>query len=393
MKTCNLLVSIYLLTAAQPLSAQLSSGSLSGTILHSNNSTIADAPIRARNEATGTDARTRSSETGRFEFTDLPAGTYRLTVNMPCCEFLPYMNDAVTVVGGRDNQFDIQMAPGNINVEGDDPAGVNADLFSRQVIPDLPVPRTLDGRPDLSGVWLFVDDPYPEDPNILDWVGPIVQERVENWFVDEPGVHCLPGTPPISNGAAFISRFVQRDDLLVVLLEAGPGFRQVYLDGRDHPENPNPTWYGKTKFLGELHDEHCVTLRTSIIGLELSRKTGLVEWFLAQKGSIKGYRRAIYTGFTTVEMARVIERVLLEHKELHGVWHVASVPINKYELLSLLSDKLKRADIEIDPDDSFVCDRSLDGSRFTEATGYAAPSWDAMLVELAQQIRQRGKTR
>ena len=244
MKTCNLLVSIYLLTAAQPLSAQLSSGSLSGTILHSNNSTIADAPIRARNEATGTDARTRSSETGRFEFTDLPAGTYRLTVNMPCCEFLPYVNDAVTVVGGRDDQFDIQMAPGNINVEGDDPAGVNADLFSRQVIPDLPVPRTLDGRPDLSGVWLFVDDPYPEDPNILDWVGPIVQERVENWFVDEPGVHCLPGTPPISNGAAFISRFVQRDDLLVVLLEAGPGFRQVYLDGRDHPENPNPTWMG-----------------------------------------------------------------------------------------------------------------------------------------------------
>jgi dTDP-4-dehydrorhamnose reductase len=151
--------------------------------------------------------------------------------------------------------------------------------------------------------------------------------------------------------------------------------------------------YGKAKFLGELHDAHCVTLRTSIIGLELNRKTGLVEWFLAQKGSIKGYRRAIYTGFTTVEMARVIERVLLEHKELHGVWHVASVPINKYDLLSLLSDKLKRADIEIDPDDNFVCNLSLDGTRFTQATGYAAPSWDAMLVELAQQIRQRGKTR
>ncbi len=136
-----------------------------------------------------------------------------------------------------------------------------------------------------------------------------------------------------------------------------------------------------------------MTLRTSIIGLELSRKTGLVEWFLAQKGSIKGYRRAIYTGFTTVEMTRVIKRVLLEHKELHGVWHVVSTPISKYELLRMLSDKLKRADIEINPDDNFVCDRSLDGTRFTQATGYAAPSWDAMLVELAQQIRQRGKTR
>ncbi len=151
--------------------------------------------------------------------------------------------------------------------------------------------------------------------------------------------------------------------------------------------------YGKTKFLGELHDANCVTMRTSIIGLELSRKTGLVEWFLAQKGSIKGFRRAIYSGFTTAEMARVIERVLLEHKELHGVWHVASTPISKYELLCMLAEKIERTDVNIEPDDSFVCDRSLDGTRFTQATGYAAPSWDAMLAELAQQIRQREKTR
>lgn len=147
--------------------------------------------------------------------------------------------------------------------------------------------------------------------------------------------------------------------------------------------------YGKTKFLGELHDEHCVTLRTSIIGLELRRKAGLIEWFLLQQGGIRGFRRAIYSGFTTAEMARVIERVLLEHTGLHGVWHVASTPISKYELLRMLAEKIERTDVDIEPDDSFVCDRSLDGTRFTEATGYAAPSWDTMLDELAQQIRQR----
>ncbi|MDH3688337.1 MAG: SDR family oxidoreductase [Gammaproteobacteria bacterium] len=150
--------------------------------------------------------------------------------------------------------------------------------------------------------------------------------------------------------------------------------------------------YGKSKFLGELHDEHCVTLRTSIIGLELNRKTGLIEWFLSQKGNIKGFRRAVYTGFTTAEMARVIERVLIKHTELHGVWHVASTPISKYELLCLLADKLKRTDVEIEPDDNFVCDRGLAGARFARATGYDAPNWDTMLGELAQQVLQRGTT-
>ncbi len=244
MKITGILVVTCLLAISQTSIAQSTSGSLAGTIFHSDGSTIADAPIRARNEATSTDARTRSSPTGRFEFTDLPAGTYRLTVNMSCCEFLPYSDDAVTVAEGQANQFDIQMAPGNIFVEGDDPAAVNADLLSRQVIPDLPVSRMADGHPDLSGVWLTKDDPYPEDPQVLEWAGELAQERVENWFVDHPSAHCLPGSPPIPGGAAFTARFVQAADVLVILFEDVPGFRQVYLDGRDHPENPNPSWMG-----------------------------------------------------------------------------------------------------------------------------------------------------
>jgi hypothetical protein len=237
-------IGTVVLATAGAANGQPVATSLSGTIYHSDGSVIPDAPIRLRNEASGIDERTRSSESGQFQFTSLPAGSYILTVNMPCCEFLPYVDDSVTVAEGRDNEFDIRMAPGNIDVEGDDPAQVNADLLTDQVIPDLPVPRMPDGHPDLSGVWLYADDPYPDDPKLLDWVGPVVQQRVENWFIDEPGVHCLPGTPPISNGAAFISRFVQSEDVLVILLEAEPGFRQIYLDGREHPANPNPSWMG-----------------------------------------------------------------------------------------------------------------------------------------------------
>lgn len=153
---------------------------------------------------------------------------------------------------------------------------------------------------------------------------------------------------------------------------------------------PDPVdLYGRSKLLGEVERAPGLTLRTSIIGLELSRKVGLIEWFLAQRGMIRGFRRAIYTGLTTRVLGRLIERILLDHPDLHGVWQVASAPITKYALLTELSRRLARADIEIAADDTFVCDRSLVADRFADATGYRAPAWDEMLEELAGDIRQR----
>ena len=143
--------------------------------------------------------------------------------------------------------------------------------------------------------------------------------------------------------------------------------------------------YGKTKFLGEVHDDHCLTLRTSIIGRELARKKSLLEWFLAQTGPVKGFTRAIYTGFTTLEMSRIIEKMLVEHPEASGVYHVSSDPINKYELLLLFRDKLGHR-IEIFPDNNFVCDRSLNSTRFRQEFNYNPPTWEAMIAELNDQV-------
>ena len=141
--------------------------------------------------------------------------------------------------------------------------------------------------------------------------------------------------------------------------------------------------YGRSKFLGEVsYPPHTITLRTSIIGRELKSKLGLIEWFLAQTGTIKGYKKAIYTGFTTDELSRVILNQVIPRPELTGVYHVSSDPISKYDLL-LLAKKAFKRDINILPEESFISDRSLDSTLFRQAAGYVPPSWPKMIEELA----------
>jgi len=139
--------------------------------------------------------------------------------------------------------------------------------------------------------------------------------------------------------------------------------------------------YGKSKYLGEVHEANSLTLRTSIIGRELTRHTSLLDWFLAQTSTVKGFANAIYTGFTTLEMSRIIESMLINHPEACGVYQVSSDPINKYELLLLIKEKLG-LDIEIVPDNVFCCDRSLDSTRFRKDFNYTPPAWPAMIEEL-----------
>lgn len=148
-------------------------------------------------------------------------------------------------------------------------------------------------------------------------------------------------------------------------------------------------FYGKSKYLGEVVTApHVITLRTSTIGHELHTRYGLLEWFLSQKKECKGFSRAIFSGLPTIVFAKVVRDIVIPRPELNGLYHVAARPINKLELLELIA-RVYRLDIKIIPDDSVVIDRSLDGARFSAATGYVAPGWEEMIKLMHDDAQKR----
>jgi|LSQX01.2.fsa_nt_gb dTDP-4-dehydrorhamnose reductase len=139
--------------------------------------------------------------------------------------------------------------------------------------------------------------------------------------------------------------------------------------------------YGRTKLLGEVAHPHTLTLRTSIIGHELQTKQGLVEWFLAQTERVQGYCRHTFSGFPTIELAKVLADHIIPNTSLSGVYHLSSQPISKYELLNLIAWQYGKS-IVIEPYYDTFCDRSLNSQRLRSLINYSAPSWPDMVAAM-----------
>ncbi|WP_080762118.1 dTDP-4-dehydrorhamnose reductase family protein [Chromobacterium violaceum] len=139
--------------------------------------------------------------------------------------------------------------------------------------------------------------------------------------------------------------------------------------------------YGRSKLLGEVEYDNSITLRTSIIGRELNSAHSLLDWFLSQEHEVKGYRRAIFSGLPTTEIAKLLEDKILPNKKLSGLFHLSAEPINKYELLKYCTAIFDKK-ISITPDDTLVVDRSLNSNRLREEISYTPPSWPELLRDL-----------
>ena len=142
---------------------------------------------------------------------------------------------------------------------------------------------------------------------------------------------------------------------------------------------PNATdLYGRTKLLGEIDYSHCITLRTSIIGHELCSQHGLIEWFLAQQNRVNGFTKTIFSGLPTVKLAEILAEHVIPNEKLSGVYHISADAISKYDLLSLVAEQYDKQ-IEIIPDNTVVCNRSLNSDRFRNVTGYHPPVWPTLI--------------
>jgi dTDP-4-dehydrorhamnose reductase len=151
--------------------------------------------------------------------------------------------------------------------------------------------------------------------------------------------------------------------------------------------------YGLTKHWGEVSGENCLSLRTSMIGRELSRTQGLIEWFLSNRGkTVSGYSSAIFSGFPTIVLADIIKRLIAEHDGLSGVYHVSSEPISKYDVLCLANESFG-VDVEIISSDELVIDRSLDSERFRHVTGFSPLPWPEMIEIMASDPTPYNKWR
>lgn len=139
--------------------------------------------------------------------------------------------------------------------------------------------------------------------------------------------------------------------------------------------------YGNSKLLGEVNSSNTLTLRTSIIGHELETKYSLLEWFLSQKKSIKGYKKTIFSGLTTLEISRVLREYIIPNKKIKGIYHLSGRPISKYDLLKIIKKTYKKK-VKIMPDTKIKINRSLNSNLFQKATGYKPSTWNKLIQEM-----------
>ena len=142
--------------------------------------------------------------------------------------------------------------------------------------------------------------------------------------------------------------------------------------------------YGLSKILGEINVPHAITLRTSIIGHELHYGNGLISWFLSQQDSCICYSNVIFSGFPAVILAHIICDYVIPNPNLFGIYHIASTPISKFDLLKLVAKVYEKV-IYLIPVKYPFCNRSLNPYRFQSVTGYIAPSWPEMIEAMHER--------
>jgi hypothetical protein len=216
-------------------------GTIAGAVGDSDGEAVANAQVQATNRSTKAIYKTAATDQGRYTLSKLPPGTYDVSVSAP--GFYPTNRQNVSLGPAEPLRLDVRLLEYQLGTLGDG-REFRVQLTSPHAAPSGPAPRTADGKPDLSGVWFAQRTVDAGTPEPRPWVEALLRERAANNSKDAPGAHCLP-RGITSAGALFPYKLVQTPTLLVMLFEDDiPSHRQVFLDGRSHPKDPNPMWMG-----------------------------------------------------------------------------------------------------------------------------------------------------
>lgn len=181
----------------------------------------------------------------------------------------------------------------------------------------------------------------------------------------------------------LISSFCSKNKIRFIQLSTDCVFSGKKGNYKDFDNTDAIDIYGKTKALGEVSDDpYTLTIRTSFIGHNDTSNDGLLEWFLSNKNkSCKGFKTAIYSGMTTLELAKIFNDYIIPNKNLRGLYNISANPISKYNLLKIIG-KIYKKNIKIIPSNDWVIDRSLDSHSFRSLTGYNPKTWEIMIDEM-----------
>jgi Carboxypeptidase regulatory-like domain len=236
----NALWLALILSMAAAAQTATPTGAISGALYDSIGDPIENNLVQAKNAESGAIFKATTTGKGQFTLGDLPAGSYEVSASAP--GLTAFTKKDVAVQASQTASLDIRLGDTTqLNTLGEDRTHILADN-KRDHPPTGPTPRTPDGHPDLSGVWWRARTVDPGKPEWLPAAVATTNQRRGTNNADSPQAHCLP-SGPLRNGPLW--EFVQSKDFLVYISDdESPGFHQIYLDGRSHPADPNPAWYG-----------------------------------------------------------------------------------------------------------------------------------------------------
>jgi len=219
--------------------AQIVGGTIRGTVRNPDG-IVAGASVQAKQQSTGKTFTAISGKSGEYTLSPLPDGAYEISVPQLGITSARFVQQDVVVQAGKAMLLDIALRKMNQGIVGDD----NAYLAIHNKYANVrgPTPRTPNGRPDLSGIWNANVDPNPVPVSLLPWAADVMKVRVATNFRDQPSNVCLPDDPTPT--LPLLHKFVQTRTLMVQLFEQEPHYRQIFLDGREHPKDADPTWMG-----------------------------------------------------------------------------------------------------------------------------------------------------